>query len=333
MKKIIVLILSAIFINISAQSDYSSIAGKAGSFSRMGFGARGMGMANSLTAVNSGNLVAYYNPALSVFQEGNSFQTSYSFLSFDRSLNFLNYTRKFELGWYNPDGSRRDKPRSTAGLSVGVINSGISNFDERDNQGIKTGDLSPFENQFFMALGMRVSSKLAIGFNAKFYYTKLYEEVTSTTFGFDLGFIYLFNENITIAGALVDLNSKYKWDTTKIYGQEGTNTEDQFPVLKKLAVAYKFDDPELIASIEFEGIDGETNFLRVGAEYNLIENLFLRGGLNNFNLSNTDFPVRPSFGFSYFYAFGNVVSGIDYAFVVEPYSASDQHIIGVNFNF
>ncbi len=333
MKKLFILFFVAGALTLSAQSDYSTIAGRAGSFSRMGFGARGMGMANAMTAVNSGSLVAYYNPALSVFQEGNSFQTSYTFLSLDKSLNFLNFTKKFELGWYNPDGTRRAKPRSTAGISVGIINAGVSNFDEMDNQGIKTGDLSPTENQFFMALGMRVSSKLAIGFNAKFYYSKLYDEVSSTTFGFDLGFVYLFNQNITIAGALVDVNSKYKWDTTKIYGQEGTNTEDQFPILKRLAVAYKFDDPKIIASLEFEGIDGTTNFIRAGAEYNIYESLFLRSGINNINISNSDFPVRPTFGFSYFYSFGNIVSGIDYAFVVEPYSSSDQHIVGVNFNF
>ena len=78
---------------ILAQSQFSEIAGKPGAFSRMGFGARGKGMGNAMSSVSQGQLVAYYNPALSVFQEGNSFQTSYSFLSLDRSLNYLNFTR------------------------------------------------------------------------------------------------------------------------------------------------------------------------------------------------------------------------------------------------
>ena len=72
----------------------------AGSFSRMGFGARGMGMGNSLGAVIDGNLVSYYNPAVSAFENDNSFQTSYSFLSLDRYLNFLSYTRRFKFGKY-----------------------------------------------------------------------------------------------------------------------------------------------------------------------------------------------------------------------------------------
>lgn len=331
MKKVIFIFLACT--TLFAQNEYSSIAGQPGSFSRLGFGARGKGMANAMTSVIHGNLVSYYNPALSVFQEGNSFQTSYSFLSLDRTLNFLNFTRRFELGTTNLDGTKRDKPRSVAGVSAGIINAGVGEFDERDNQGIKTGTLSPFENQFFLSFANRFSEKFAVGVAAKFYYSKLYDEVTSTTIGFDIGAIYRFNEHLTIAGALVDINSKYKWDTTKLYDQDGTNKEDKFPILKRFGVSYKFDEPNLIASVEFEGINDETNFLRVGAEYNIYPDLYLRGGIDSFNLSNTDFPIRPSLGFSYFYNFETLIAGIDYAFVIEPYSSHDQHIVGININF
>lgn len=332
MKKIFVALLCFTSFLI-AQNDVSSIASQTGAFSRMGFGARGKGMANALTSVTTGNMVSYYNPALSVFQEGNSFNTSYSFLSLDRSLNFLNFTKKIELGKKNPDGTLRDKPRSVAGISVGIINSGVGNFDERDNQGLKTGTLSPFENQFFLGFGMRVSEKVAIGVSAKFYYSKLYDEITSTSIGFDVGAVYILNPNITVGAAIVDLNSKYKWDTTKLYEQEGTNTIEKFPLIKKIAVTYKFDNLPIIASAEIEAINSDTNFLRFGAEYNIFENLFLRGGLDQINISNSDFPIRPSIGFSYLYNYGSMIAGIDYAFVTEPYTTQDQHIVGVNFNF
>ena len=81
-----------------AQASTTEISSMPGAFSRMGFGARGIGMGNAMSAVKEGNLVSYYNPALVPFQEGNSFQTSYTFLSLDRSLNFLNFTKRFELG-------------------------------------------------------------------------------------------------------------------------------------------------------------------------------------------------------------------------------------------
>jgi len=80
-----------------SQPQFSSISSLPGSFSRLGFGARGLGMGNAMSAVIEGNLVSYYNPALAVFQESNSFQTSYSFLSLDRSLNFINFTKQINF--------------------------------------------------------------------------------------------------------------------------------------------------------------------------------------------------------------------------------------------
>lgn len=319
--------------SLFAQSNqFVEISSQPGAFSRLGFGARGMGMGNAMSAVISGDLVSYYNPALTPFQEKNSFQTSYSFLSLDRSLNFLSFTRKFDFG-KKTDSEGNTSPRSTAGVSIGVINSSVGNFQQRDNQGNVTGELSPFENQFFIGLANRFSEKLSIGFNAKFYYSKLYEEVSTTTFGIDIGALYILNENITISAMLTDLVSKYEWNTTPIYDQEGYSTEDKFPLLKKIGIAYKVDNPNLIASLEFENSSYGTNYIRFGVEYNLYSGLFIRGGLDKFNLSNKDVPSNPSLGFSYFHSTNSLMLGVNYAFVVEPYSSSDRHIIGIDINF
>ncbi len=313
---------------IFGQAETSKISSMPGAFSRMGFGARGMGMGNAMSAINTGNLVSYYNPALSSFQEGNSFQTSYSFLSLDRSLNFLNFTRKFELG-----KDQEGKPRSVAGISAGIINSGVDDIGEYDNQGFKTGDLSTSENQFFFGVSNRFSEKFAIGLAVKFYYYKLYEDISSTGIGFDIGAIYLATENLTFSLMFSDLNSKYKWDTTELYGQAGTNTENKFPTLKKIGAAYNINSLGLLLAAEFESSNAETNILRFGGEYNIFERLYIRSGLDKWNISNPDFPARPTFGFSYFYPIGNLMIGVDYAFVIEPYSSFDQHIIGLNIKF
>jgi hypothetical protein len=299
----------------------------------MGFGARGMGMGNAMSAVNEGNLVSYYNPALVVFQQGNSFSSSYSVLSLDRSLNFLDYTRRFDFGQKtNADGST--SPRSTAGISIGLINSGVSNIDARDDEGTKTGNLSTSENQFFVAVANRFSQKLSIGFTFKFYYYKLYQGLSSTGLGFDVGALYQFSKVFTASLMVSDINSKYQWDTGSLYGQSGTISKDKFPLLKKIGFAYKFTESKIIASVEFENSNAGTNILRGGAEYNIYENFFLRGGFDQFNLSNSDFPIRPSCGFSYFYSLNTVKFGVEYAFVIEPYSSSSsQHIVGININF
>ena len=324
-KKLILILIFAV--TISAQ--YSQISIKSGAFSRMGFGARGIGMGDAVSAVTKGNLVSYYNPALSAFQEMNSAQVGYSFLSLDRSLNFLSFTRKFEFG----KEKETDKPRATAGVSAGVINSGVSKIDGRDSQGQPTGDLSTSENQFFLGLSNRFSEKFAIGIAAKFYYYKLYENITSTSIGFDIGAIYKFSNNLTASFVIRDIKSKYEWDTSDLFGTDGRNTEDIFPVIKVFGISYMFDDPNLIVALEFEKSNAETNYLKIGAEYNIFKDLYLRAGLNNWDIQNSEIPVRPSAGFSYFHNFESFILGVDYAFRIEPYSSSDQHIIGINFNF
>lgn len=317
---------------VSAQPQFSDISGMAGAFSRIGFGARGIGMGNAMSAVKEGNLVSYYNPALVPFQEGNSFQTSYSFLSLDRSLNFLSFTRKFELG-KKTDTDGNVKPRSVAGISIGIINSGVSKIDSRDSQGNRIGDLSTSENQFFVAVANKFSERLSIGIAFKFYYYKLYESVTSTGLGFDFGALYSLNDAMTISAMISDINSKYEWDSSKLLGIDGTKTKNAFPLLKKIGFSYKFSEPKIIASVEIENSNAGTNYIRAGGEYNIYENLFLRAGFDKLNISNFDFPVRPSAGFSYFYSLNSVRFGIDYAFTIEPYSSFDQHIIGINVIF
>ena len=333
MKRIIVAIILLTSTIIIAQPQFTEIAARPGAFSRMGFGARGIGMGNAMSAVITGELVSYYNPAVTVFQENNSVLTGYSFLSIDRNLNFLSYTRRFDFYSKKDSLIENRKPRNSAGVSIGIINAGVSNIDGRDNNGLSTGELSTSENQFYLAFANRFSEKFSVGITAKFYYYKLFEEINTTSFGVDIGAVYKVNDQFTVALAVIDINSKYKWDTSPVYNTDGVITEDKFPNLRKLGVSYLNKEIGLLASLEYENSSAETNILRAGVEYNIYEGLYLRGGIDQFNLSNTDWPVRPAFGFSFYKSFGSLKVGVDYAFVIEQYSSSDRHIIGLTFNF
>ena len=314
-----------------AQPKFTEINSKVGAFSRMGFGARGIGMGNAMSAVTTGNLVSYYNPALPSFHENNSFQSGYTFLSLDRSLNFLSFTRKFDF--YSKVNPKDTVPRATAGISFGIINAGVSGIDGRDNNGLQTEELSTSENQVFLSVSNRFSRKLSVGIAVKFYYYKLYEEITSNGLGVDIGALYKVNDNWNISLMISDLNSEYDWDTSPIYQQQGLTSMDKFPVLNKIGLSYYKPEIKLLAAIEFENSSAGTNIIRLGAEYNIYDNLFLRGGFDQFNLSNIDAGVKPSLGFSYSKLLGDWLVGIDYAFMIEQYSSSDRHIIGVNINF
>ncbi|MBI9070104.1 MAG: hypothetical protein JEY94_00805 [Melioribacteraceae bacterium] len=327
MKKISLIILFVTTIAFG-QAEVNEISSMPGAFSRMGFGARGMGMGNAMAAVTDGNMIPYYNPALGVFQEDNYFQTSYSFLSLDRSLNFLNFTKRFNVG----KKRERDDFQRYAGISVGLINAGVSGIEERTSEGYKTGDLSTSENVFFLSLSNKFSEKLALGITVKYFYYSLYEDISSTGLGVDIGALYKFSNKIMLSFMISDINSKYKWDTNDLFGQDGNTSTDKFPLLKKIGLAYKVNE-NVLTSFEFESSNAGTSILRGGIEYCIQEGLYLRGGIDKFNISNSDFPARPSLGFSYLYTLNSWKVGIDYAFVIEPYSTHDQHIIGLNIRF
>lgn len=318
---------------LSAQPKVSKINSAAGAFSRIGFGPRGIAMGNSLSAVKEGDLVSYYNPAVSVFQNGNVFQSGYSFLSLDRKLNFISFTRRFDFYSKKDSATENRKPRTSAGVCVGLINSGVSNIDERDNQGFKKGTLSTSENQFYVGLSIKFSEKVAAGFSTKFYYYKLYQDITSTSLGFDFGILYSYTKDMTFSFVLSDLNSKYKWDSSPLYDIDGALTENKFPTGKKVGLSYKLDEYDVLTTAEFYFDNFGTKILKIGGEYSPLTDLFFRAGFDNYQLNNGDEPIRPSFGIGYSSAISSVVVGFDYAFMYEPYSAQDRHIIGARINF
>jgi hypothetical protein len=327
-------IIILLLINYSfAQQGFNETSVAPGTFSRMGFGPRGISLGNAAGAINKGNVNSYYNPALSVFQNDNSFSSAYSFLGLDRSLNFVNFTRRFEFFSDKDSLVVPKKPRSTAGVSLGLINAGVSKIDGRDNQGFKKGDLSTSENQFFMAFANKFSEKLAVGLGIKFYYYKLYEDITSTGLGFDVGAIYMFNPQLVVGFTISDLNAKYKWDTSPLFGTDGSTSENKFPTTKKISVSYYLDDPDIILAAEYEFNNMHNRLFRFGTEYKIFEYLQLRGGIDNVNITTTDSPIRPSLGFGYIHQFGKISVVFDYAFAYEPYSPSSQHIVGLNIIF
>ncbi len=327
MKKLLITIAFSfgIFIQLSAQPQTSDIANAPGAFSRMGFGSRGVAMGNSISAVTSGNLVAYYNPALASFQEQTHFETAYTFLSMDRTVNYFAFTKKFEM--------RKGSKTAVAGISAGIINAGVSNIDGRDAQGIKTGDLSTSENQFFVAVSSRLSEKFSIGFNIKIYYYSLYENFSATSAGLDVGAIYKPFENLHFSFVAKDINSKYKWDSTPMYDLDGKLTTDNFPMLFKFGASYYWNKYNLLFAAEFEVSDFGSKYLRGGVEYNVFNDFFLRAGFDRLNFANADETVRPSAGFEYSHQVGKFHIGINYAYAYEPFSLSDRHIVGIIFNF
>jgi hypothetical protein len=297
---------------------HAQIGGTAGSFSRLGFGARGIGMGNSLTAVSSGDVATYYNPALAAFSDQRTAAATFGILSLDRYLNFLSYTQSI---------------RSQAGISVGLINSGVRNIDGRDADGFHSEDYSTTENQFYLAFANRVDQRVSLGVSIKLLYSKLFDKVTSSTVGFDVGGYVQVTDNFSIGAVVQDINSKYKWDTKSVYGENGKTTEDKFPTLRRIGLAYTLPEKMGVVSAEFENTSEKTNTLHFGAEYNVMENFSLRGGLDRWDFSDNATGAKPSFGFTARNSFNGWTPAVNYAYVIEPFSPQGMHIITISTTF
>ncbi len=292
-------------------------AGRAGTFARMGFGARGMGMGNSMVAVSFGEVTPYYNPALSSYSEARTGQASFGILAFDRSLNLLSYTQSI-------------KP--SAGISFGLINAGVGNIDGRDGDGAHTEDYSTYENQFFLSFSNQVSEGVSIGAAIKLYHSKLFEGVTSTTVGFDVGICVKATEDLSIGAAILDLNSKYKWNTESVYGLvDGRTTEDKFPSLRKIGVAYRLGRG--ILSAEYQNSSESTNLIRFGGEYEVVQGFAVRGGLDRVDPGEDATGVKPTFGITAKNSFNSWTPSLNYAYVFESFAPRGMHIITLSAEF
>lgn len=308
----------------------AQLGGRAGAYSRLGFGARGMGMGNALTAVTSGDAVGYYNPAALPFAEYRNISASFGILAFDRKLNFLSYAQPLGGEIVMADTTRL---RSRAGISAGIINSGVSNIDGRDNDGEPTGTLQTSENQIFLGFGTQLKNGLAVGFNAKYLYHHLYTGVNSSTFGIDIGALFPISDAVTVGATARDLISKYSWNTNTIYGQNGTRVDDKFPQLYTIGGAYKLPDSLGLAAVDVQFSNQATITLKVGVEIPLIPELTVRAGMDRIDLKEKGNGVRPTFGFTARKNFDELTPAVNYAFIIEPFASSAMHVISLSVIF
>ena len=290
----------------------AQIGGAPGSYSRMGFGARGMGMGNAMTAVISGDVSGYYNPAAIPLAPYRTLSGSFGLLRLDRSLNFIGFSQTLP-----PD----------AGVSAGLINAGVSNIDGRDEDGVQTGLMKTSEDQVFLGFGLKFQSGFSVGVNLKILYYHLYTNFTSVTAGLDFGVMYRANNALTFGVTIKDVNSKYKWDSTPLYADQGTTSDDAFPLLVPGGVAWALPDSIGLISSDIEFSNVRTVFLRLGAEIPVIRELTLRAGIDRIDLKQKGTGASPAFGFTIGRALSGWTPSVTYVYVVEPFAPSGMHVL------
>lgn len=121
--------------------------------------------------------------------------------------------------------------------------------------------------------------------NAKIFYAKLFEELTSTTVGFDFGTLYKINSTTFVAFVIKDINSSYKWDTSNLYNESGNSTDNIFPTLNNFSITKLFLDEKLIVSAEVEKSSLIKNYIfRTGASFEINKILKLQTGFDRITL-------------------------------------------------
>lgn len=314
----------------------------AGAFSRMGFGARGISMSNAMVSDIFGDINGIYNPSLASFQENGIVNLGYTFLSLDRKLNFVGFTRKFKLPKQQDGG---------AGITLAWINAGVNDIDGRDNDTKQIGMFSTFENEFYLGTSFLLSEKFSAGIGFKLYYAKLFSDITATSFAIDLGAVYKANDKLAIGLAIRDLGAKYEWQTSSLYGSLGNTTKDKFPRIADLGATYllpknlglvtlalqQYFNPESEPDTNGVVPDHKNNsVIRFGVEINVISQVKFRAGLDRIDFSADDFTgnMKPSFGIGLNKNISKTINlGLDYSFQIEPYTHDPIQNIGVAFKF
>lgn len=303
-----------------------------GSFSRMGFDARGIAMGNALVASQATDVSPYYNPALLPASSAQRVSGSAAMLAYDRQLQSLEFT--------TPLGP-------TAGVGLGLIHAGVSDIDGRNTDGRHTETLSTDEFALTLSFGNRFAERLSIGVNLSLYQSDVVPDTRPVRgFGIDLGAAYRVSSRVTVAGAVTDLLAKYEWNTSSVDGQSRT---DRFPVRVLVGGSYHTMDGRLriLAEVEsrFVGRDRqvpgrivttsggprqehrtESVLLhgfqgRIGTSYRPVEILSLRAGLDRVGVAGAD-GLRPSAGFGLRQEVGELDVRVGYAAALEPYVRS-----------
>jgi hypothetical protein len=250
---------------------------------------------------------------------------SFGILSLDRKLNFLSFAQALP-----PE----------AGLSVAIINSGVGEIDARDSDGAPAGILSTSENQVILGFATKFKAGFSAGINLKLLHHHLYTDVNSVTVGVDVGLFAPIGDRWRVGATVKDINSKYKWDTGTLYGQNGNTTTDEFPLLYAAGLSYLLPDSLGIVSADVEASNQSTLIARAGVEVHLIPELSLRGGVDRIDIKEKGNGIRPAAGFTLRKTLDDSLPlvnpdmiAVNYAYVFEPFASSGIHMISLAVSF
>ena len=315
-------------------------AQNAGSFARIGFGARGISMGNALAGDTRSSTTPYYNPAFAPLGGGQNIEASVASLSFDRSLQFLQLSAPLQ---------------SRAGFALGLIHAAVSDIDGRDKSGFHTANLSVDEYAGFLAFGLSFSERVSAGVSLQMFRTDLFDGLTpAKSIGIDLGLAIKIRNNWSVGLVADDLLARYSWDSSDL-GGSGRTITDAFPRRLRLGISTYQMNGKLSLHTELESrfatsrietrktrvfgdnpaetseestLTDQSFRVRYGAEYAPLDGFAIRAGLEQLGSEVLD-SVRPSLGFQGEQKIGNLTLRAEYGLAFEAKSGGKMHLISI----
>ena len=215
------------------------------------------------------------NPASLAFSNQSSFDAGLVQLSLDRFI-------------YTVNASIPLPP--TAILAFGVIAAGTNNIEARDSRGYPAGQLDDTEMTYLVSFSNRFSDNLAFGLALKVL-TKRFSsdddwlDLKGSGFGAGIGISYKLFKRTTLALALKDWNSSYKWKTQDLF-ERGSSYTDAFPMSFSWGLLQEIN--ALSFSFEHDHYFIGEEIFRTAMTWNGLEQLYLNAGVSYED--NTIFP-------------------------------------------
>ena len=336
-------LISGLFIlAFNCEFIFAQNGGFAGASTRIGYGPRGLSMANAFTATTSEGIYPYYNPALSAEVTG--------FKQFDLSVSSMAFDRIFQ----SVGGNFRLPPN--AGISFGIIRTGVRDIDERSLSGYPLGEFDASEYQLFSAFGVQFNPKFNAGISFKLNYANYHEDLSpASSIGVDIGILYKINKSLNFGFTIQDMFANYTWNSNQLYNTaQSRNVINTFPTRFKWALSYQNDIFTVSSEFEVQSYTSEvtkkeiflegnssvsiletkeeistsSGLFRIGGSWKAHERFSIRGGYRITDTTNSN-SGSLSTGFSIYLPFDQLSPSIDYSFVIEPYNVANMHVFAL----
>ena len=231
-------------------------------------------MGSAFTAEIDPGFAAYHNPASMVFLGRRQLGFSHHLLPLDRRFTATNFSIPLP---------------PTASLGVAWISAGVDKIDGRTGAGQHTQYLSTSEDAFMVSFAQQLFPWFSAGINVKILRHQLpinEVDLSGKGIGMDFGIFVKTNSGANLAFMIQDLNSRYQWKTDKIF-EKGKVYAEQFPTIYRLGTTLQYNEFYVTADggILMNASETVGYTVRLGTEYQYLDNYYFRAGLGNRRMS------------------------------------------------